>query len=188
MKTSKKGNDKNKVIVQPSRLREEIVILGVCGEGEDELKTARHQLLFFPRLKILAASMPADKPLLDRVLQACSTAGGGSRKKWVAETLINTVADAVIGHTAVNPPTIVLTTIKRSPASVAKKRPLSPKERQILQLLAQGLTTKAMAERLGLSPKTIDTHRQHIMDKVDVRTIAGLTKYAIREGLASVDL
>lgn len=64
---------------------------------------------------------------------------------------------------------------------------LTGREREVLQLLAEGWSTKEIADRLRLSVKTIGTHREHVMDKLDIRSIAGLTKFAIRQGLTSVD-
>jgi DNA-binding NarL/FixJ family response regulator len=63
---------------------------------------------------------------------------------------------------------------------------LTIREREILQLVAEGHTTKDIAKELHLSPKTVDSHRDHIMEKLDVRNVAGLTKYAIREGLTTL--
>jgi len=54
-----------------------------------------------------------------------------------------------------------------------------------LQLVAEGHTTKEIAKTLKLSPKTVDSHREHIMEKLSIRNIAGLTKYALREGLTT---
>ncbi len=64
---------------------------------------------------------------------------------------------------------------------------LTTREREIVQLLAEGRTTKDIASRFGLSVKTIETHRQNIMDKLNIRNLAGLTKFAIREGITSLD-
>ncbi|OPZ84639.1 MAG: Oxygen regulatory protein NreC [bacterium ADurb.Bin429] len=63
---------------------------------------------------------------------------------------------------------------------------LSPREREVLQLLAEGESAKAIAERLMLSVKTVETHRAQLMEKLDLHSIAELTKYAIREGLTSL--
>jgi DNA-binding NarL/FixJ family response regulator len=62
---------------------------------------------------------------------------------------------------------------------------LSPREREVLQLLAEGHSTKEIADRLHVSTNTIDVHRTHIMDKLGVRSLASLVKYAIREGMTS---
>lgn len=65
--------------------------------------------------------------------------------------------------------------------------PLTPREREVLQLLAEGTSTKEIAGRLSLSVKTIETHRKQIMDKLDLHSIAELTKYAVRAGLTTLD-
>jgi len=62
---------------------------------------------------------------------------------------------------------------------------LTTREREVLQLLAEGRSNKEIASRLRLSVKTVGTHREHIMHKLDIHTVAGLTKYAIREGLTT---
>ena len=64
---------------------------------------------------------------------------------------------------------------------------LSLREREVLQLLAEGKTSKQIASILFVSPKTVETHRAQIMDKLGIRTVAELTKFAIRQGLTSVD-
>jgi DNA-binding NarL/FixJ family response regulator len=64
---------------------------------------------------------------------------------------------------------------------------LSPKERQVLQLIADGNTSKSIATRLEVSERTVEKHRQHIMEKLGLYTVAELTKYAIREGITSLD-
>jgi len=64
---------------------------------------------------------------------------------------------------------------------------LSAREREVLQLLAEGMSTKEIADRLNRSVKTVETHRKAVMDKLEIRNIAQLTKYAIREGLTSLD-
>src|SRR5206468_10509623 len=71
--------------------------------------------------------------------------------------------------------------------SPANQSPLTAKEREVLQLLAEGKTTKEIAAALYLSPKTVDTHRQHIMDKLDMHSIAELTKYAVRAGITPLE-
>lgn len=64
---------------------------------------------------------------------------------------------------------------------------LTDREREVLQLVAEGKSTREIAEALFVSPKTIETHRQHLMDKLDLHTVADLTKYAIREGLTTTE-
>ena len=64
---------------------------------------------------------------------------------------------------------------------------LSVREREVLQLLAEGKSTKQIGDLLNVSTKTVETHRQHIMDKLQLRTVAELTRYAIREGLTPLE-
>jgi DNA-binding CsgD family transcriptional regulator len=64
---------------------------------------------------------------------------------------------------------------------------LSLREREILQLVAEGLTSEDIASRLFISIKTVSTHRRHIMKKINLKSVAELTRYAISEGLVSLD-
>ena len=73
-----------------------------------------------------------------------------------------------------------------APASDTAFSMLSDREREVLQLLAEGLTVKEIADQLSISVNTVHTHRQHIMEKLDLHSVAELTKYAIREGLTSL--
>jgi DNA-binding NarL/FixJ family response regulator len=64
---------------------------------------------------------------------------------------------------------------------------LTVREREVLQLLAEGSTTKEIAGKLFVSPKTVETHRHQVMEKLKLQSIADLTKYAVREGLTSLE-
>jgi DNA-binding NarL/FixJ family response regulator len=67
-------------------------------------------------------------------------------------------------------------------ADAPEKDPLSEREREVLQLVAEGFTARQIAERLGLKPKTVENHRAAIMDKLGIHTTAGLVRYALRTG------
>lgn len=76
---------------------------------------------------------------------------------------------------------------RRAPESEAAEPPeLSGRERQVLTLVADGLSNREVAERLTLSVRTVEAHRERIMDKLEIRNVAGLTKYAIAEGFARI--
>ena len=64
---------------------------------------------------------------------------------------------------------------------------LTPREREVLQLLAEGRSTRQIADSLHVSVKTIEVHRKQMMDKLNLNSLAELVKYAIREGLTSID-
>jgi DNA-binding NarL/FixJ family response regulator len=72
-----------------------------------------------------------------------------------------------------------------SPAESSVFQLLSPREREVLQLIAEGKTSPQIADNLHISVKTVESHRQQIMIKLKIKTVAELTKYAIREGLTS---
>jgi DNA-binding NarL/FixJ family response regulator len=65
--------------------------------------------------------------------------------------------------------------------------PLTGREREVLRHVADGLTSKAISQLLHVSQKTVETHRLQIMDKLDIRSVAGLTKYAVRHGISSAE-
>ena len=77
--------------------------------------------------------------------------------------------------------------VRRGGRAAPKTEPLTEREREVLQLLAEGKTAKQIAAVLGVSAKTVETHRQHIMTKLKIDNVAGLTKYAVRQGLTSLD-
>jgi DNA-binding NarL/FixJ family response regulator len=78
--------------------------------------------------------------------------------------------------------------VKRLPESQASDGSLlSNREREVLQLIAEGQSTKEIAFALGVSGKTVETHRQQIMRKLNLHNVAGLTRYAIREGITHLD-
>jgi two-component system response regulator NreC len=77
--------------------------------------------------------------------------------------------------------------LRRAPNSAGWAGPLTVREREVLQLLAEGCSSKEMALRLKVAVPTVETHRRQIMDKLGLRTVAQLTKWAIREGLTTVD-
>ncbi len=74
-------------------------------------------------------------------------------------------------------------TARLRPGSVV----LTPKEREVLQMLAEGTSTKEISRHLRVSVKTVETHRKHIMDRLGLHSVAELTKYAVREGLTSLE-
>jgi two-component system nitrate/nitrite response regulator NarL len=73
------------------------------------------------------------------------------------------------------------------PPTVGGPPTLSTRERQVLGLIAEGLSNRDIGERLSLSVRTIETHRQHLMDKLDIHSVAGLTKYTIAAGLTPLE-
>lgn len=77
--------------------------------------------------------------------------------------------------------------VRGSPSNVRAEKQLTPRERQVLQLLAEGKSSKEIAVALEIALPTVETHRHQLTAKLHLRTIAELTKYAIREGITSVE-
>ena len=138
-------------------------------------------------VKVLCLSMHADRGFVMGALDA--GASGYVLKDCAKGELIQAIRIVTAGQVYLSPGivgTVVDAAKSTAAASVsAGLTLLTEREREVLQLLAQGETTKEIAHRLRLSVKTVGTHRVHIMDKLDVRGIAALTKFAIREGLTS---
>jgi DNA-binding NarL/FixJ family response regulator len=150
---------------------------------------ATKQLLsLFPSMKVIALSMHSDKRYVLAMFRAGAV--GYVLKESGADELLRAVRAVARGHKYVCPGiagTVVDSIGEVAPAPSSQDQPLSPREREVLQLLAEGHSSKEIATRLKLAVPTVETHRRQIMTKLNLRTIAALTKYAIREGLTSPD-
>ena len=135
--------------------------------------------------KVIILSVHSEKRFVTEALRAGAV--GYVLKDCAFEELANAIRIAAAGQTYLSPAiarTVVEGYLGRSP----RQRPtafivLTDRERQILQLLAEGRSAKRIAMDLGVSIKTVETHRANIMKKLGLHSIAELTKYAIREGL-----
>lgn len=142
-----------------------------------------------PAVKVLCLSMHADRGFVMAALDA--GASGYVLKDAAKKELLHAIRTVMKGQVYLSPGIagmVVDAARSRGAASDASDFVLlTEREREVLQLLAQGESTKQIAYRLHLSVKTVGTHRQHIMDKLNIDNIAGLTRFAIREGLVSAE-
>ena len=140
-------------------------------------------------VKVLALSMYSDKRFVSSVLSA--GASGYLLKDCAMEELIQAIHAVSAHHTYLSPGIAgaVVEDYMQHLRTTSHPTPttLSPREREVLQLIAEGKPTKEMARTLNLSTKTVETHRQRIMRRLDMHSVAELTKYAIREGLTSLE-
>jgi len=154
--------------------------------GIDASKRIANEL---PRTKIIALSMCADRRYVLAMLAA--GAAGYLLKNAAADELIRAIETTVAGRTYLSPEIagVVVDTLRdrTTPVEPIHASVLSSREREVLQLLAEGRTSKEIAKQLHVAVTTIETHRRQIMAKLGLHSIAELTKYAIREGLTSVD-
>lgn len=142
-----------------------------------------------PETHVIALSMHSDKRFLSQVFRA--GAAGYLLKDCAFDELARAVLTVATGEKYLSPKltTVVVDNFMR-PSSLslpAVSTNLTPREREVIQLIAEGESTKQIAARLHVSVKTIETHRSQLMQKLDMHSVAQLTKFAIREGLTSLD-
>ncbi len=168
-------------------LAPDVVIMDVAMPDLNGIDATRRIAKAKPRIRVLALSMHSDGRYVRGMLQA--GARGYILKDCAAEELTHAIRTVMAGQVYVSPGvtgTIVNGYVRQLTAAGAPAT-LTRREREVLQLLAEGGSTANIAAGLHLSVKTIETHRKRIMDKLDLRSIAELTKYAIREGITTVD-
>ena len=171
------------------RLRPDILLMDISMSGLNGIEATRRILGDGLATRVIMLSMHADQRYVNEALRA-GALGYVLKDSAIGELLaaIRTVArgqrylspmlaDRVIGEY------IDLSGERDRSAFSA----LSSRERQVLQLLAEGTSTKEMAAKLNVSVKTVETHRKQIMDKLDIHSVAELTKYAIREGITPLE-
>ena len=143
-----------------------------------------------PGVKVLALSMHSEPRFVVAMLAA--GAAGYLLKDCAFEELATGIRTVAANQTYLSPAVVNVVVkdyihrLEKTDTSAFSV--LTAREREVLQLLAEGKTTKEIALRLCLSVKTIETHRQQIMGKLNIQSIAELTKYAIREGLTALEM
>jgi len=162
-------------------LNPDIAVLDLSMPLLNGLDAAREMRRLVPDIKIILLTMYTDKGYVLQALRA--GARGYVLKTQAAEDLISAIREILRGETYLSPglAASVVDAVLESTNEAAD--PLTARERQILQLVAEGNTTKEIARLLNVSFKTAESHRNHIMKKLDIHEVAGLVRYAIRQGL-----
>jgi len=171
------------------KLKPDVIIMDVAMPDMNGIEATRQIIKKSPKIKVVALSMHSDKQFILEMLNA--GASGYLLKDCAFHELINAI-HSVASNRSYLSPEIADAMIKEYKHVISKESLsvfslLTSRERQVLQLIAEGKTTKEIAYTLKVSTKTIETYRQQIMYKLDIHTIAGLTKYAVREGLTSIE-
>jgi len=166
-----------------------VVVMDVSMPDLNGVEAARQICASNPNTKVIALSMYSDRRFVMEMLKA--GASGYLLKDCAFEELIQAIKAVSDNHTYLSPgiADIVVedVVLQADHTSATVFDILTAREREVLQLLTEGKTTKQIAAQCHVSVKTIETHRQHIMDKLGIHSVAELTKYAIREGLTSLD-
>lgn len=170
------------------KLLPDVTIMDITMPDMNGIDATRSILEEHPEIKVIALSMHSDRRLVSGMLEA--GASGYLLKDSAFEELARAVR-AVVAHQTYLSPSITDIVVKRfigKSTSVERSvfTDLTKREREVLQLLVEGMSTKEVASSLNVSVKTIETHRANIMDKLDIHSISELVKYAIREGLTSI--
>ena len=137
-----------------------------------------------PEIKIIALSMHAERTFISGMLQAGAMAY--IRKESAFEE-ISTAMDAISEERVFLGEGIAEIVVGTAGDKDKNKNKLSERETQVLSLIAEGMKTREIAATLFLSEKTVETHRRQISRKLELYSVAEITKYAIREGLTSID-
>ncbi|MFA6426603.1 MAG: response regulator transcription factor [Phycisphaerae bacterium] len=167
----------------------DVIIMDIAMPGMNGIDATRQIIKELPDIKIIALSMHSGKKMVHEMFKA--GAKGYLLKDCEYDELINAIRIVMTDKTYLSPAiTEVVVENMLNPSEAEGKNAfavLSDRERQVLQLLAEGKTTKQIARTLHVSPKTVEGHRTKIMNKLDIDSVANLTKYAIREGLTSAE-
>ena len=168
-------------------LRPDVIIMDISMDDLNGMDAARHIVAKNLGCRIIALSMHADKRFVAGMFEA--GAMGYLLKDCAYDELVKAIRHVLGGSTYLCS-MISGVVIRDYVQRLRKGKPtlLSLREKSILQLLAEGHNTKETAAKLKVSIKTVESHRQHIMAKLNIFNIAELTKYAIREGITSLDL
>ena len=172
------------------RLAPDVAILDITMPGLNGLEAARQILEHSSNVRVIILSMHCDSMMVTEALKI--GAKGYLLKSSASVELMLAVKAVRDGTTYLSPRAseVLVTNYfgERTDGGASSAfAALTGKQREVLQLLAEGKTNKEIAAAMSVSPKTVEAHRSQIMVKLNIRSIAGLTKYAIREGLTSAE-
>ena len=166
----------------------DLVLMDVAMKNANGLEATLEIRRQFPAVKVLILSMYTNE---EYVVQALRAGASGYMVKDSAPLELELAINAIkAGDTYLSPPVsrqVVESYMQRVGGEVTPAEPLTPRQREVLQFIAEGKSTKEVAYQLKLSVKTVETHRAQIMQRLNVRDIPGLVRYAIKAGLVNLD-
>ena len=175
------ASDGHEAIKQAQAVRPDLAVLDVSMPQLNGLDAAREIARSSNRTRTILLTMYTDDPYILEALRAGIS--GYVLKTQATRDLVQAIREVTRGAIYLSPG------ISRTVVEAYRNKsdlppdPLSPREREVLQLVAEGRTTKEVAAVLGVSVKTAESHRTRIMSKLDIHETAGLVRYAIRRGL-----
>ncbi len=190
------ANDGREALRLIENQRPDIVLMDIAMAGMNGLEATMRVSRDFPDIKVIILSMHTNE---EYVLQALRAGAVGYLLKDAGIAELEIAIEAVSrGETYLSPPVskhVIADYIRRvgvkANQEVIQNQPplerLTMRQREVLQLIAEGHTTQEIAELLNISVKTVETHRMQLMDRLDIHDIAGLVRFAIRVGLISIE-
>jgi DNA-binding NarL/FixJ family response regulator len=183
------AGDGRMAVEQAARLRPHVAVIDVSMPGLNGVDATAQIKARVPEVKIIALSMHSQKGVVKRMLQAGAMAY--LLKDCAAKDLVAAIRCVMTNQFYFSIAVALALGEKVEGQAEAGCQPeaagLNPHQRELLQLLAEGNNTKEIAERLKLSPKTVDLYRRRLMEKLQLWSIAELTKYAVRQGITPLD-
>lgn len=167
-----------------AELRPDVVVMDVGMNGMNGIEATRRLLAENPQTRVVALSAFSSRQYVLEMFDAGAAAY--ISKAEAAEELLNAVRAVVKNKKYLCPCITAVMDGDTSPQMIAGIKRIGRREREVLQLIAEGLSSPEIAARLFISVSTVDVHRRNIMNKLGLHSIAELTKYAIRHGLTSV--
>lgn len=171
------------------KLMPDVMLIDIAMPNMDGLEATRRIRKEFPGIKILVLTQYDDKENVFSVIEA--GASGFISKTAASSELASGIRSVHRGNSFLSPSAAkILIEDYQLEANLRKERDpykqLSDREREILKLLAEGYTTKKIADMLGISHKTVDGHKTNLMDKLDIHNRTDLVKFALRKGIITV--
>jgi two-component system nitrate/nitrite response regulator NarL len=179
--------DGDEALQKALALTPDVVLLDISMPKRDGLAVTATLRKDAPQVKVLILSMHSNKEYLFRIIQA--GAHGYVSKGASPDELLHAIESVHRGETFFSPE-IAQAALNQLVNNGGKKEPfaqLTSREREVLVLIAQGRSNKEIANQLGIGVRTIETHRERIMRRLDIHSVAGLTKFAIANGLVSLE-
>ncbi|HAH05925.1 MAG TPA: DNA-binding response regulator [Elusimicrobia bacterium] len=180
--------DDREALRKLKKLEPDIILLDISLPSLDGGELARRLRLSSPRAKIIAFSVHSSQEYVVRMAR-CGAHGYVMKDKPTTK-LVEAIQRVHQGGLYFPPnmsDAILAPGTKQFPGE-EKEAELTPREREVLGLLAEGLANKEVARKLGISVRTAETHRERLSHKLNILTVAGLTKYAIQHGLTSLSV
>jgi len=167
----------------------DVVIMDITMPNLNGVDATRKIVCEFPSVKVIALSIHSSKQFVADMLKA--GASGYLLKECLSDEVVRAIRVVAAGQTYLSPKVATAVVddyvMHLSNGRNTQSLPLTDREREVLQLVAEGKSTKQIALQLHVSTKAIEATRRKIMEKLDLYSVAELTKYAIREGLTSVE-